>query len=101
MGFGYGLGGGTDTRPAAEEPSGEKGAEDTPIAATSSGGGGGGGGGGVSYERPVAVITIGPDGVKVQPVLDPTKIGLALIATVGEVGVRPRCLQPRPHLRVS
>ena len=83
MGFGYGLGGGTDARPAAEEPSGEEGADDASITATSSGAGGGGGGGGVSSARPVAVIIIGPEGVKVQPVLDPTKIGLALIAAVG------------------
>lgn len=83
LGFGYGMGAGTDTRPAAEGPSGEEGAEDASNPATSSGSGGGGGGGGVSSARPVAVITIGPEGVQVQPVLDPTKIGLALIATVG------------------
>ena len=42
------------------------------------GGGGGGGGGGGSMGRPVAVIAIGPQGVRVEPVVDPTKIALAL-----------------------
>lgn len=50
-------------------------------AATGAGGGGGGGGG--SNARPVAIITIGPDGVKVQPVFDLTKIGLAFFTALG------------------
>lgn len=61
-GFGFGAGLGTD------DPS-ERGA-----------GGGGAGGGGQSDARPVAVITVGPDGVSVKPVLDYTKIGLAVLA---------------------
>jgi uncharacterized spore protein YtfJ len=40
-------------------------------------GGAGGGGGGGSTARPVAAISIGPDGVKVQPIVDATKIALA------------------------
>ena len=40
---------------------------------------GGGGGGGGSSGRPVAAIVIGPDGVKIEPVVDVTKIGLAAI----------------------
>ncbi len=38
-----------------------------------------GGGGGGSSGRPVAAIVIGPDGVKIEPVVDVTKIGLAAI----------------------
>lgn len=43
-------------------------------------GGGGGGGGGVAEGRPVAVVEIGPTGVRVKPVLDFTRIGIAVIA---------------------
>lgn len=49
--------------------------------ASDSGGGGGGGGGNV-HGRPVAVIDVGPEGVTVHPVLDMTRIGVAVIATV-------------------
>jgi uncharacterized spore protein YtfJ len=42
--------------------------------------GGGGGGGGVgSQGRPVAVISVGPDGIVVRPVIDFTKIGLTVL----------------------
>ncbi|MCC7354889.1 MAG: hypothetical protein IT330_14185 [Anaerolineae bacterium] len=47
------------------------------------GGGGGGGGGGAFTGRPVAVITIGPAGVEVQPVVDPTKMALAFFTALG------------------
>lgn len=47
------------------------------------GGGGGTGGGGGSAGRPVAVIIIGPDGVKVKPVVDATKVAIALFTTWG------------------
>jgi uncharacterized spore protein YtfJ len=42
-----------------------------------SGAGGGGGGGGSAFARPVAVIVISPEGVRVDPVFDMTKIALA------------------------
>jgi uncharacterized spore protein YtfJ len=45
--------------------------------------GGGGGGGGATMARPVAAISIGPDGVKVQPIVDPTKFGIAIATAVG------------------
>jgi uncharacterized spore protein YtfJ len=45
-------------------------------------GGGGGGGGGAAAGRPVAVIEIGPNGAQVKPVLDLTRIGIAVIATL-------------------
>jgi uncharacterized spore protein YtfJ len=44
---------------------------------------GGGGGGGGASARPVAVISIRPEGVEVKPVIDVTQIGLALISAVG------------------
>jgi len=69
IGFGLGFGGG-------EAPRNEgKGAD--------SGGGGGGGGGGRVLSRPVAVIIIDAQGVRVEPVIDPTKIALAFFTTLG------------------
>lgn len=47
------------------------------------GSGGGGGGGGTSLGRPVAAITIGPNGVSVEPIVDPTKITIAFFTTLG------------------
>jgi uncharacterized spore protein YtfJ len=41
------------------------------------GAGGGGGGGGSAHARPVAVIIVSPEGVRVEPVFDLTKIALA------------------------
>ncbi len=45
--------------------------------------GGGGGGGGYAMARPVAVIIATPDGVRVEPVLDITKIALAALTAAG------------------
>jgi uncharacterized spore protein YtfJ len=61
VGFGLGSGGG---------PGGE-------------GGGGGGGGGGRMLSRPVAAIIAGPDGVRIEPIVDVTKIALAFLTAVG------------------
>lgn len=72
-GFGFGRGIGT----ASEEETA------TDSDGVSAGGGGGGGGGGGSTARPVAVILVGPDGVKVKPVVDVTKIALAAITAWG------------------
>ncbi len=47
--------------------------------------GGGGGGGGRVFARPVAVIVSTPEGVRVDPVVDPTKIALAAFTTFGFV----------------
>jgi len=41
------------------------------------------GGGGTAQARPVAVIIIEPDGVRVEPVVDVTEIGLAALTVVG------------------
>lgn len=48
-------------------------------------GGNGGGAGGGSMGRPVAVISIGPQGVHVEPVVDPTKIALAFFTMLGGI----------------
>jgi hypothetical protein len=47
--------------------------------------GGGGGGGGVAAARPVAVISVGPEGVGVHPVIDKTKLGIAILSAVGSM----------------
>ncbi len=47
------------------------------------GGGAGGGGGGQTMSRPVAVIIASPNGVRVEPVVDATKIALAMFTAVG------------------
>lgn len=46
-------------------------------------GGGGGGGGGKSFARPVAVIIADKNGVRVEPVVDPTKIALTFFTSLG------------------
>jgi uncharacterized spore protein YtfJ len=48
--------------------------------AEGNGGGGGGGGGGVNG-RPVAVIEAGPTGIEVHPIIDFTRLGIALLGT--------------------
>ena len=45
--------------------------------------GGGGGGGGRVFSRPVAAIVISPSGVRVEPIVDVTKIVLAVFTTLG------------------
>ena len=45
----------------------------------------GGGGGGYSHARPVAVITIGPNGVEVKPIIDKTKIAIVWFTTIASM----------------
>ena len=52
-----------------------------------SGAGGGGGGGGYSSGRPIAAIEIGPAGVRVEPIVDPTKIVIAFFSTFAAIFV--------------
>jgi uncharacterized spore protein YtfJ len=59
-GFGFGGGGRTDS---AGHPDG----------------GGGGGGGGTSVGRPVAVITVGAHDIRVEPVIDLTKLAVTAL----------------------
>jgi uncharacterized spore protein YtfJ len=68
LGFGIGLGGGQGSSEAETR---------------GSGGGGGGGGGGRVLARPVAAIILSPRGVRVEPIVDVTKIALAVFTTVG------------------
>ncbi|MFW5940873.1 MAG: spore germination protein GerW family protein [Chloroflexota bacterium] len=74
LGFGYGSGGGL----APEEEH-----EGTEAGQQAGGYGSGGGGGGGAMARPVAVIEIGPHGVRVEPIVDPTKIVLAFFTAFG------------------
>jgi len=66
-GFGLGLGGGS------------QGASQT----TNTGSGGGGGGGGRVLARPVAAIIMSPTGVRVESIVDVTKIVLAVFTSLG------------------
>jgi uncharacterized spore protein YtfJ len=90
-GMGVGFGGGGGSAPtASEEPIGDQspaepsaGEEELPPGGV----GYGGGGGGVTLGRPVAVITIGPDGVSVEPIVDATKIAVAFFTTLGAMAL--------------
>jgi uncharacterized spore protein YtfJ len=74
-GFGYGFGGGSAPASAPGQTPGQE--------QENAGGGGGIGGGGGSSGRPVAAIVIGPGGVRVKPIVDTTKIALAVFTTAG------------------
>jgi uncharacterized spore protein YtfJ len=82
MGVGYGSGGGTSGGTEGKEESEQA---DKPALPAGEGFGGGGGGGGYSSGRPVAAIVIEPDGVRVEPVFDVTKIALAFFTMLGSV----------------
>ncbi len=79
---GGGGGGGSGFGPAQQKPSPAGPATESPQPETMAGGSGVGMGGGASA-RPVAVVVIGPAGVKVKPVVDVTKIGIAFATTLG------------------
>ena len=68
LGFGVGFGGGTNKK--------ETGAEE-------GGSGGGSGGAGRTLSRPVAVVIASPEGVRVEPVVDVTKVAIAAITAAG------------------
>ncbi len=74
VGMGAGYGGGGGFSPDEDAPDDENNDMD-------GGFGGGGGGGGGTMARPVAAISIGPDGVHVEPIVDPTKIAVAFFTT--------------------
>ncbi len=91
-GMGVGFGGGGGSGPAAPEKPGGDQSPAEPSAAdeelpAGSGVGYGGGGGGVTMGRPVAAITIGPDGVSVEPIVDATKIAIAFFTTIGAMAL--------------
>lgn len=54
----------------------------------STGGGGGGGGGGVGRSRAVAVAIVGPEGVKLRPVVDVTGLALPAASAVAALLLR-------------
>lgn len=61
-----------------------------------SGSGAGGGGGGWNFSRPVAVVVVTPSGIRIEPVIDLTKIALAALTTAGfMIGMTARMLRPR------
>lgn len=70
---GMGIGGGGGSSPASE---GQADGENAGMGA---------GGGGYAQSRPVAVIIIDGDGVRVEPVVDVTKLGLAAITVLGSM----------------
>ncbi len=72
--LGFGYGGGSSDRGA--DVDGDDSAE------SSHDEGGGGGGGGTILNRPVAAIAVGPDGIEVQPIIDPTKIIIAFFTAM-------------------
>jgi uncharacterized spore protein YtfJ len=82
LGFGIGYGSGTNT------------------SENNQGGGGGGGGGGRVLSRPVAVVIASPDGVRVEPVFDTTKVGIAALTTAGfMIGMLLRMMRGPRHTR--
>jgi uncharacterized spore protein YtfJ len=82
----FGVGGGIAPTTPEDDPSGK------PTIAS----GGGGGGGGRVFARPAAVIIVSPEGVRVEPVIDITKIALAAFTTAGFMAAMvARMLAPR------
>ena len=69
LGYGVGSGSGTSSEGHAESPSVGKGS--------------GGGGGGRILSRPVAVVIASPEGIRVEPVVDITKVALAGLTALG------------------
>jgi uncharacterized spore protein YtfJ len=85
-GFGVGMGRGPAPKQGARQ---SPPAAATPPAGRQSVGASGFGGGGGSMGRPVAIIAIGPGGVRVRPVVDVTKVVLAaLTASAAMLGLR-------------
>lgn len=77
LGLGYGGGGGTGPNPDEPEPQ-------------ANGFGGGGGGGGATMSRPVAAIIVSPSGVRVEPIVDVTKIAITLFTALGAMAMALR-----------
>ena len=82
-GLGYGYGGGGGVSPSSGEGEGSQ-------SMTEGGFGRGGGGGGGTTARPVAAIVMGPNGVRVEPIVDPTKIAIAFFTAFGAMMIALR-----------
>jgi uncharacterized spore protein YtfJ len=93
MGFGYGSG--NWSPPDEEEQKKPAAAVSAGKSAPPAGGEGrGGGGGGYTFSRPVALVIATPEGVRVEPVIDRTKIWLAAFTAAGfMVGMAARMLK--------
>ena len=77
--LGSGGGAGVGTAPMQEETGEEQ------ELKSGSGVGGGSGGAGGSLGRPVAAIILNQDGVRVEPIVDVTTVGLAFLTPLGAV----------------
>jgi len=86
-GLGSGSGVGSPTPPFKEQ-----GGMAQPQTQPRSSAGGIGGGGG-SSGRPVAIIIVGPDGITIKPVVDVTKVALAVVTVLGAVVMLLRGMQ--------
>jgi len=90
LGFGVGYvrgGSGKGEGDEGEEEQGEEGGY---------GEGGGGGGGGRTFARPVAIVVSSPEGVRIEPVVDMTKIALGFLTAAGFMtGMILRMLGPK------
>jgi uncharacterized spore protein YtfJ len=94
FGLGYGFGYAPKSETSEDEPSESAESQESEAQATS-GGGSGGGGGGTGFSRPVAVIIASPQGVRVEPVFDITKVILAALTAVGfMIGMVARMRNP-------
>ena len=82
MGVGYGIGAGSATGEETEE---EDDQEAEAEMTSGEGYGGGGGGGGFSTGRPVAAIIVDSEGVRIEPIVDVTKISLAFFTVLGSI----------------
>lgn len=80
-GFGLGAGGGSQSSTEVQNTGGS---------------GGGGGGGGRVLARPVAAIVMSPTGVRVEPIVDVTKIALAVFTTLGFMAAMFTRMNKRP-----
>lgn len=85
-GAGGGGGGGT-SQPTAETPAAEtvETTEERAASGPNEGYGIGVGGGGSTLARPVAVIIMDSQGVRVEPIVDVTKIALAALTALGSM----------------
>lgn len=81
LGFGLGSGGGVNLPDEDDEEAAAE--RQTGANVPSMGGGSGAGGGGRTLSRPVAVIVATPQSVRVEPVVDITKVAIAALTAVG------------------
>lgn len=84
---GAGGGGGGTSQPTAETPAAEtvEATEERAASGPNEGYGIGVGGGGSTLARPVAVIIMDSQGVRVEPIVDVTKVALAALTALGSM----------------